>query len=88
MSQSVMGFTGGSGLYEIEEMSIAKWVKIKSQFGEPSDEVLTSDLSWNKAAFLPLHGRGHKLSPNEINYRANFDVLKPSSELIKNLISS
>lgn len=76
MSQSVIGFIGGSGLYEIEGMTKAKWVKINSAFGEPSDEVLTGDLSGNRVAFLPRHGRGHKLSPSEINYRANIDVLK------------
>jgi 5'-methylthioadenosine phosphorylase len=53
-----------------------QWVKVNSPFGNPSDDVLLGELDRQKLAFLPRHGRGHRLSPSEINFRANIDALK------------
>jgi 5'-methylthioadenosine phosphorylase len=72
----VLGVIGGSGLYDIDGLKNKKWVKYNSPFGEPSDELLTGELDGLDIVFLPRHGRGHKISPSEINYRANIDILK------------
>jgi 5'-methylthioadenosine phosphorylase len=83
--KSVIGILGGSGVYEIDGLSNAKWVKVNSPFGTPSDELLFGDLDGQQLVFLPRHGRGHKISPSEINYCANIDVLKRSG--VTDLIS-
>ena len=72
----MLGVIGGSGVYHIEGLEDARWVRAESAFGEPSDEVLMASLSGNPIAFLPRHGRGHRISPSDINYRANIDALK------------
>ena len=72
----VVGVIGGTGVYEIDGLQNAQWVNIRSEFGEPSDELLIGDLGGVRLAFLPRHGRGHRLMPTEINYRANIEVLK------------
>lgn len=72
----VLGVIGGSGLYEIDGLENKRWVRIESPFGRPSDEVLTGELDGHKLVFLPRHGRGHRIPPSEINFRANIDVLK------------
>jgi len=72
----VLGVIGGSGLYEIDGLENKRWVRIESPFGEPSDEVLTGELDGHKLVFLPRHGRGHRIPPSEINFRANIDTLK------------
>ena len=72
----MLGFIGGSGLYEIEELSNVEFVKVSSCFGNPSDDILVGEIDGNKIAFLPRHGRKHTLSPSEINYRANIDAFK------------
>lgn len=71
-----IGIIGGSGLYNINGLINEKWVSVTSDFGTASDQILTGEILGNKIAFLPRHGRGHKLSPSEINYRANIDTLK------------
>ena len=71
-----LGIIGGSGIYDIDGLENPEWVNVGSPFGEPSDEILTGVLSGQTMAFLPRHGRGHKLSPTDINYRANIDALK------------
>ena len=71
-----IGVIGGSGLYEIEGLEEATWQSVESPWGAPSDQVLTGRLGPVELAFLPRHGRGHVLSPTDINYRANIDVLK------------
>ncbi len=76
MSNTVIGIIGGSGIYDLEGLEQKKWQKVSSPFGEPSDEVLCGTLGGVDLVFLPRHGRGHKLSPSEINYRANIDILK------------
>ena len=73
---SVIGFIGGSGVYDIEGLTNQRWEKVDSPFGEPSDELLFGDLHGQPMVFLPRHGRGHRIPPSEINYRANIDALK------------
>jgi 5'-methylthioadenosine phosphorylase len=72
----MLAIIGGSGVYDIEGLANTRWVKAASSFGEPSDEVLVGELNGQPIAFLPRHGRGHKIPPSEINYRANIDALK------------
>jgi len=76
MAAGVLGILGGSGLYEIEGLTGCEWVKVESAFGEPSDELLFGEFHGQKLVFLPRHGRGHALSPNAVNYRANIDAMK------------
>ena len=72
----VLGIIGGSGLYEIDGLENIRWEKFESPFGEPSDDLLFGQLDGVQLVFLPRHGRGHRLSPSTINYRANIDILK------------
>ena len=78
LSKPLIGVIGGSGIYDIEGLSNTRWVRVSSPFGEPSDELLFGDLEGQPLVFLPRHGRGHKLPPNGVNYRANVDALKRS----------
>ncbi len=78
VSKPVIGVIGGSGIYEIEGLSNTRWERVTSPFGEPSDALLFGDLEGQAMVFLPRHGRGHKLPPNGVNYRANIDALKRS----------
>ena len=77
-SPSVIGILGGSGLYQIDGLQDVSWRKVSSPFGEPSDELCFGTLEGTRVVFLPRHGRGHRLSPSEINFRANLDALKRS----------
>ena len=72
----MLGIIGGSGVYNIEGLENTRWVKAESSFGEPSDEILVGELAGQTIAFLPRHGRGHRIPPSEINFRANIDALK------------
>jgi len=72
----ITGIIGGSGVYDIDGLSNKHWEKVHSPFGEPSDELLFGELSGRQLVFLPRHGRGHKIPPSEINFRANIDALK------------
>jgi 5'-methylthioadenosine phosphorylase len=76
MTQSVLGIIGGSGLYHMPALQNARWQTIQSPWGQPSDEVLFAELDGLPVRFLPRHGRGHKVPPSAINFRANIDVLK------------
>ncbi len=76
MSDTVIGIIGGSGVYEIEGLEEARWQKVDSPWGTPSDEILTGVLDGVRMAFLPRHGRGHVHSPTTVPYRANIDALK------------
>jgi 5'-methylthioadenosine phosphorylase len=67
---------GGSGVYDIDALQDKQWKKIESSFGKPSDECLFGTLNGQRLVFLPRHGRGHKIPPSAINYRANIDALK------------
>jgi 5'-methylthioadenosine phosphorylase len=71
-----IGIIGGSGLYAIEGLEDAQWIPIESPWGKPSDEVLCGRIGDVRIRFLPRHGRGHPISPGEINARANIDALK------------
>ena len=72
----VIGVIGGSGVYDIEGMTNTRWEKVSSPFGDPSDEFLFGELDGQPIVFLPRHGRGHKIPPSELNFRANIDALK------------
>lgn len=72
----VIGVIGGSGLYEIDGLEETRWEKVESSFGEPSDELFFGKLGGVQLVFLPRHGRGHRVPPSEINYRANIDAMK------------
>ena len=74
--KSMLGIIGGSGVYEIDGLQNTRWEKVSSSFGEPSDSLFFGDLDGQKLVFLPRHGRGHRIPPSEINYRANIDSLK------------
>jgi 5'-methylthioadenosine phosphorylase len=73
---SRIGIIGGSGLYQMEGLVDEKWVRIKTPFGDPSDELLTGIVDGRQIAFLPRHGRGHRISPPELNHRANIWAMK------------
>ncbi|MBI5235666.1 MAG: S-methyl-5'-thioadenosine phosphorylase [Deltaproteobacteria bacterium] len=72
----VVGVIGGSGLYEMEGLKKVKAIKVSTPFGKPSDEYITGMLGDVKMVFLPRHGRGHRLTPSEVNYRANIYGMK------------
>ena len=76
MKKRKLGIIGGSGLYKMEGFEKTNWKKVKSAWGDPSDEVLTTKLDNEEICFIPRHARGHKINPSKINYRANIDVLK------------
>ena len=78
MSKTVLGIIGGSGVYDIDGLENARWQRVESPWGEPSDELLFGRLAGVDMVFLPRHGRGHVHSPTSINYRANIDALKRS----------
>jgi 5'-methylthioadenosine phosphorylase len=81
----VIGVLGGSGVYDIDGLSGKRWVKVDSPFGAPYYELLFCELNGQRMVFLPRHGRGHRIPPGEINFRANIDVLKRSG--VTDLIS-
>jgi len=74
----VIGVIGGSGVYEIDGLANPRWERVASPFGDPSDELLFGELDGQRMVFLPRHGRGHRIPPSEINFRANIDALKRS----------
>jgi 5'-methylthioadenosine phosphorylase len=76
MSKHKIGVIGGSGLYSIEGFTNQKWVKLKTPFGLPSDELLTGTLAGRDLVFLPRHARGHRILPTELNHRANIWAMK------------
>jgi 5'-methylthioadenosine phosphorylase len=84
-SRPVIGVLGGSGVYDIDGLTGKRWIKVDSPFGAPSDELLFGDLNGQPMVFLPRHGRGHRIPPGEINFRANIDALKRSG--VTDLIS-
>ena len=72
----IIGVIGGSGLYDMDGLSDTVWTAVETPFGAPSDELLSGMLDGQRVVFLPRHGRGHKLSPSNLNYRANIYALK------------
>ena len=73
---AIVGVIGGSGLYEIDGISNVKEVVVKTPFGDPSDSFMTGVIENTPVVFLPRHGRGHRVGPSEINYRANIYGMK------------
>ncbi|MFC1708580.1 S-methyl-5'-thioadenosine phosphorylase [Candidatus Omnitrophota bacterium] len=71
-----IGIIGGSGLYNIEGIKNIKEQDVSTPFGSPSDKIVTGELSGVAVAFLPRHGKGHRISPSQINYRANIFAMK------------
>lgn len=76
MKQTVIGVIGGSGLYEIDGLTDVREVSLKTPFGPPSDSYIVGTLGEAQMVFLPRHGRGHRLLPSEVNYRANIYGMK------------
>ena len=72
----MLGIVGGSGLYDIPGLTDAHWEEVSSPWGEVSDEVLFAQIDGLPIRFLPRHGRGHRISPSHIDFRANIDALK------------
>jgi 5'-methylthioadenosine phosphorylase len=71
-----LGVIGGSGLYDMAGLTDVRWVTVRTPFGDPSDAYCVGRLGDRKVIFLPRHGRGHRLTPTELNYRANIWGLK------------
>ncbi len=70
------GIIGGSGLYDIEGVSLIETLDIDTPFGKPSDSLMLAEIQGQEVVFLPRHGRGHSIPPHKINYRANIYALK------------
>ena len=71
MAEQLIGIIGGSGLYEMEGLEAVREERVSTPFGDPSDRYLVGRLAGRSVAFLTRHGRGHRLMPSELNYRAN-----------------
>ncbi|MBL8573572.1 MAG: S-methyl-5'-thioadenosine phosphorylase [Hyphomicrobiaceae bacterium] len=76
MTRTVLGIIGGSGLYDLPGLANSEWITVETPWGEPSDQVRRGEIDGLPVVFLPRHGRGHRFSPSDINYRANIDVMK------------
>ncbi|HEX4535740.1 MAG TPA: S-methyl-5'-thioadenosine phosphorylase [Candidatus Acidoferrum sp.] len=75
-SQASIGIIGGSGLYSMAELTSPREIKVKTPFGDPSEAIVLGTLEGKRVAFLARHGRGHRILPGEINYRANIYAMK------------
>ena len=73
---SLLAVVGGSGLYDLPGLTDTRWVTVDTPWGAPSDQVFLGRLGGAQLAFLPRHGRGHRIPPSEVNYRANIAALK------------
>ena len=71
-----LGIIGGSGLYEIDVSAESEWETVDTPWGKPSDQIYNLKINNKDVCFIPRHGRGHTISPSNINYRANIDALK------------
>ena len=71
-----LGVIGGSGLYQMSGIERGEWMKVSTPFGDPSDDYFVGETSGVKVVFLPRHGRGHRLLPSELNFRANIYGMK------------
>ena len=76
MANDKLAIIGGSGLYDVEEFKDRELLKVSTPWGNPSDQILKTKYNGKEVFFLPRHGRGHFISPSNINYRANIDALK------------
>src|SRR3981081_4100885 len=75
-ARAAIGIIGGSGLYEMNGLSNTREIRVKTPFGDPSDAMVLGTLEGKGVAFLARHGRGHRILPSEINYRANIYAMK------------
>ncbi len=76
MANNKLAIIGGSGLYDVEEFKDRELINLKTPWGKPSDQILKTSYNNKEVYFLPRHGRGHYISPSNINFRANIDALK------------
>ena len=76
MKKRKLGIIGGSGLYKMEGFEKTIWKKINTPWGKPSDKILIAKYDKEEICFIPRHARGHKISPTNINFRANIDAMK------------
>lgn len=76
MTQAILGIVGGSGIYDLPGLQDKREVRMTSEWGDPSSTLKRGRIGETELVFLPRHGEGHRLSPSDINYRANIDVLK------------
>jgi 5'-methylthioadenosine phosphorylase len=76
MTKAIVGIIGGSGVYDLPGLQNKRQKAISTPWGQPSDELVFGEMGDTQAVFLPRHGRGHRISPSGINYRANIDALK------------
>jgi len=72
----LVGIIGGSGVYDIDGLANIQWQRVLTPWGEPSDDLMFGELDGQRVVFLPRHGRGHRIPPSQLNYRANIDALK------------
>jgi 5'-methylthioadenosine phosphorylase len=75
-NKPLLGIIGGSGVYEIDGLTTIRWERVLTPWGEPSDDLLFGELNGQPLVFLPRHGRGHRVPPSSLNFRANIDALK------------
>ena len=76
MTKAILGIIGGSGLYDLPGLQNTRTEQVRSPWGEPSDDLKFGEIGGTSIVFLPRHGKGHRVSPSDINYRANIDILK------------
>jgi len=76
VARAVLGIIGGSGIYDLPGLEGIEEHRVRTPWGEPSDALRTGHVGGTRVVFLPRHGRGHRIAPGEINYRANIDALK------------
>ncbi len=76
MTKWTLGIIGGSGLYQLDALENAQWQIVDTPWGAPSDALLVGNIGDVRCVFLPRHGRGHKIGPSQLNYRANIDAMK------------
>jgi 5'-methylthioadenosine phosphorylase len=76
MTTWTLGIIGGSGLYDIDGLENPRWETIDSPWGKPSDQLFRGELNGIELVFLPRHGRGHRIPPSKLNFRANIDAMK------------
>ncbi|KAB8027388.1 S-methyl-5'-thioadenosine phosphorylase [Fluviispira multicolorata] len=76
IKKTYLAFIGGSGLYDLPGIQNLKEEEISTPFGTPSDKIITGEIDGKPIAFLPRHGKGHRFTPSEVNYRANIYALK------------
>src|SRR6202048_2720387 len=75
-NEAAIGIIGGSGLYSMSGLTDTREIRVKTPFGEPSDALVLGTLEGKRVAFLARHGRGHRILPGEINFRANICAMK------------